>query len=186
MKSLQRNTEEYIQATRQWIDQVVIGHNFCPFARFVRSPETIHYAVNAAYQAEDIMLALHAECQRLDNTPDIATTLLILPGLKQFDRYLDVLELAQVMLEQWHYEGVYQLASFHPHYQFEGEAADAPSNYTNRSPYPVLHLLRETDITRVMADYEDPHSIFENNMAETEKQGCAHFEQLLQQCKKPR
>ena len=185
MKPLRSNTDECIQATRQWIDQVVIGHNFCPFARFVRTPETIRFEVNNAYQADDIMLALHAECRRLDTHEDIATTLLILPGLKQFDRYLDVLELAQVMLEQWNYEGVYQLASFHPRYQFEGEAADAPSNYTNRSPYPMLHLLREADISRVMEEYDEPQSIFENNMAETEKLGCAHFEEILGQCRKP-
>ena len=177
------NPEALITATREWIDRVVIGHNFCPFARFVRTPETIHYVVSQSYKPDDLMLELYQECQRLDANDAISTTLLITPALKQFERYLDILELAQVILEQWNYEGIYQLASFHPQYQFEGEAANAPSNYTNRSPYPVLHILREADITRVMDDYADPHSIFENNMAETDKQGCGHFENLLKQCR---
>lgn len=177
--------ETIIKATRQWIDEVVIGHNFCPFARFVRHPETIRYAVDTQSKAEDIMLTLHRECQLLDEQRDIATTLLMLPALTRFDRYLDILELAQVMLEQWHYTGVYQLASFHPHYVFDGEPAEAASHYTNRSPYPVLHLLREADITRVMQDHPDPDAIYQHNMAETAKLGCAHFEQLLDKCKQP-
>lgn len=171
-----------IGAMQAWLDDIVIGHNFCPFARFVRQPDTIYYTVTRSKDVQDVMLALHAECKRLDEQPDISTTLLMVPAFARFTGYLDMLDLAHAMLSQWQYEGVYQLASFHPDYQFEGEPANAPSHYTNRSPYPTLHLIREDDITRALEDYPDPEAIFERNMAVTEELGSDYFDKQLNRC----
>ncbi|WP_018983023.1 DUF1415 domain-containing protein [Salinimonas chungwhensis] len=178
------NNKTIIEAVRYWVDDVVIAHNFCPFAGFVRQPETIHYAVCEAQDSADIMVALYDECRRLDDDDSISTTLLMLPALRCFDEYLDTLALAQTMMSQWHYEGEYQLASFHPDYQFEGEPVDSPSNYTNRAPYPVFHLIRERDITRALEDYDDPASIFEKNIARAEQLGCQHLQSQVQHCRK--
>lgn len=171
-----------INAMRNWVDDVVIHHNFCPFARFVRHPETIHYQVCNDDDVADIMVALHNACVQLDDDADIATTLLMAPALYRFDDYLDALSLAQAMLTQWHYEGVYQLASFHPEYTFEGEAEHSPSHYTNRAPYPTFHLIREADISRALKDYADPDAIFEANIERTEALGCKYLQAQLNAC----
>jgi len=171
-----------IDAMRYWVDDVVIHHNFCPFARFVRHPETIHYQVCPAADVADIMLALHQACIQLDKNAEISTTLLMVPSLDRFDDYLDALSLAQAMIAQWNYEGIYQLASFHPQYEFEGEETASPSHYTNRAPYPTFHLIREADITRAMEGYSDPDAIFEANIERTEALGCSHLQAQLSAC----
>ncbi|MBD3587275.1 DUF1415 domain-containing protein [Salinimonas sp. HHU 13199] len=171
-----------INAMRFWVDDVVIHHNFCPFARFVRHPETIHYQVCTHDNVADIMVALHSACVQLDETAEIATTLLMVPALRRFDDYLDALSLAQAMLAQWQYEGIYQLASFHPEYEFEGEAESSPSHFTNRAPYPTFHLIREADITRALKDYANPDAIFEANISRAEALGCKHLQAQLNHC----
>src|SRR5690554_333435 len=113
--------------------------------------------------------ALHrlvAECERLDDHPEVETTLLVLtPGLEAFDDYLDFLGLAEALLEAQGYEGTYQLASFHPDYCFEGAEEEDSANYTNRSPWPMLHLLREAGLERALEHYPDPEAIPERNVA---------------------
>lgn len=182
MKALQR-----IAATRQWVDDVVIAHNFCPFARFVRHPEKIRYCV-ASGDAGELLESLYQECQLLDEDVDIATTLLILDNAEvdTFDGFLDILSMADRLLDDWGYRGIYQLASFHPDYQFEGESPDSPTHFTNRSPYPVLHLIREKDIERVLADFGDPEKIYRDNMQTTQEKGEQHFQTLLSACKHTR
>lgn len=174
---------QIIAATQRWLDTMVIGHNFCPFARFVQQANSIHYTVCHASKLDDIMLALHRECQRLDQQNEVSTTLIMLPALNDFDQYLDMLDLAQVMLGQWHYEGTYQLASFHPDYLFEGEPANAPSHFTNRSPFPTLHILREAEISEALKFHDDPAAIFENNLATTQALGGEQLAAELAQCR---
>ncbi|RDV29296.1 DUF1415 domain-containing protein [Alteromonas aestuariivivens] len=180
------NTNRVIEATRKWLDDVVIEHNFCPFARFVRHPERIHYAVCQEASDEAILTQLLQECQRLDEQPGIATTLLMVPaGYDDFEGYLDLLTIAEQFLHSWGYEGIYQLASFHPRYVFEGEPEDSPGHFTNRAPYPTFHLIREADIERALQDYGDPDQIYQQNIALAEEKGCPYFQALLNGCLNP-
>ncbi len=126
----------------------------------------IRYAVAEASDLEGLLHELVAECRRLDADADIATTLLIAPeGMGDFDDYLDWLELAERLLEDQGYVGIYQLASFHPDYVFEGVEATDPANATNRSPLPMLHILREAELEQAIAHHADPEGIPERNMA---------------------
>lgn len=172
--------EAIIAATRRWLDDVVIAHNFCPFARFVREAGSIRYRVCNAPQ-ETVLTVLASECLYLTDNPDTATTLLMLsdPALKDFDAFLDVLDAANGLLQRLDLEGIYQLASFHPDYQFEGSAPTEAGNYTNRSPYPTLHLIREADIERALADYPNPEKIYEDNIATANRLGTAHLASAL-------
>lgn len=158
--------DEVIARTRQWVKEIVIGLGFCPFAARPFLEDRIRYV---ALPDEGIARALEdllAEARSLDRSPEIETTLVILPmGYEDFEDYLDLLALAEECLIDRGYEGVYQLASFHPEYRFEGQAPDDPANYTNRSPYPMLHLIREDSITRALWHYPDPASIPERNKA---------------------
>ena len=121
---------------------------------------------NSAEHSWHVMLhALVDECRRLDAEPAIETTLMILPdGMSDFEDYLDLLNVAEALLEAEGYAGIYQLASFHPEYVFAGAPAEDPANYTNRSPWPMWHLLRETSVEAAVAAYPDPESIPERNV----------------------
>jgi uncharacterized protein len=155
-----------LAATRAWVETFVVARNVCPFAGREVARDTIRYVAADARDWEPALLALVAECERLDETPAIETTLLVLtPGLEDFDDYLDFLGLAEALLAQQGYEGTYQLASFHPDYGFEGAAPEDAANFTNRSPFPMLHLLRETGLARALEHYPDPEAIPERNVA---------------------
>ncbi|MEW9798716.1 DUF1415 domain-containing protein [Alteromonas sp. CYL-A6] len=170
-----------IAATRQWLDDIVIKHNFCPFARYVREPERIRYVLTDAGMV-DLPDVLNAECKHLDDDNETATTLLILmhEEMHEFDSYLDTLALATQWMSSLGYDGIYQLASFHPDYQFEGEPASAASHYTNRSPYPLFHLIREADIERSLAHYDgDPDDIYTANIATANALGGDYFKDKL-------
>ncbi len=152
-------------ATRAWVERFVVAHNVCPFARRELVGETIRFVEVAAGEWAPALEALLDECRRLDGTPGIETTLLVLrPGLEVFDDYLDFLAVAEALLAEQGYEGTYQLASFHPDYCFEGAAVDDPANYSNRSPWPMLHLLREAGLEHALANYADPEAIPERNI----------------------
>ncbi len=128
--------------------------------------DTIRYALASSVELEGLLHELVAECRRLDADPAIATTLLIAPaGMDDFDDYLDWLELAERLFDDLGYRGVYQLASFHPDYSFDGVEVTDPANATNRSPYPMLHILREAELERALASHADPEAIPERNMA---------------------
>ncbi len=144
-----------IGATRRWIAAVVIGLDLCPFARRVFAADRIRYAVSDAEDAAGLLRDLAAEVQALAEAPDSAveTTLLIHPRvLGDFLDYNDFLGAAERLVEDLGQRGAIQLASFHPGYRFAGADAEAVENYTNRSPYPMLHLLREASITAVAGD----------------------------------
>ena len=174
----------YINATLNWVDDIVIAHNFCPFAKYVRSPNQIRLEVLAG-DTGDILESLFNELHHLDNDDNTATTLLILTheALADFDEYLDVLAIAERMLQDWGYSGTYQLASFHPNYVFDGNTENDSENYTNRSPYPLLHLIRESDISRYMKNEDDAEKIFSHNIAKANSLGCPYFEAQLEKMK---
>jgi hypothetical protein len=136
--------EKVITQTRLWLEKIVIGCNFCPFAAKPFFQDKIRYRVVPSAQKKDILETLVRECSWLEENAETETSLLILPeGYEKFNAYLDLLDLAEQLLEKEGYEGIFQLASFHPDYRFAGTKADDAANYTNRSPYPILHLLKE-------------------------------------------
>lgn len=155
-----------LRQSRAWVERFVVAHNVCPFARREVERDSIRYVTVDATSFEPALLALLDECRHLDSHPRTETTLLvILHGVEDFETYLDLLALAEALLEEQGYEGVYQLASFHPDYCFGGTEASDPANYTNRSPWPMLHLLREESLDRALASFAHPERIPERNIA---------------------
>jgi hypothetical protein len=150
-----------IEITRRWISSVVIGMNFCPFARRVFDSGLIRYSVTDASDESKLLDTLDEEIKllSLSSITEIETTLLIHPHvLGDFLDYNDFLDSAERLIGQRGQEGILQIASFHPDYQFAGTTPDAVENYTNRSPFPMLHLLREESITAIA---EDPDTLLE-------------------------
>jgi uncharacterized protein len=173
----------YITATQTWLSSIIIAHNICPFARREQERGSIRFSVDQHTDMEDCLLNLMQECERLDSDTDIETTLLIYANTFQtFDDYLDFLALAEELLIDQGYEGIYQLASFHPEYCFDGASLDDPANYTNRSPYPMLHLLRETSIERAVNSYPDVENIPQRNIVLTRQLGLDKVKTLLAAC----
>ncbi len=157
-----------IQDTRRWIETVVIGLNLCPFARRVFDAETIRYAVTGATNTTSLLDALTTELQRLVAEPisAVETMILIHPQvLQNFLDYNDFLSDADQLLETLGLAGIVQIASFHPEYRFAGTKSDAVENFTNRSPFPMLHLLREESVTKVANDPDFLDGIPERNIA---------------------
>ncbi|SFD46112.1 hypothetical protein SAMN05518672_10240 [Chitinophaga sp. CF118] len=174
---------QVISQTKNWIRVLVVGCNFCPFASKVAKQESIHYRVENATTSSAGKDALLEECRRLDEDPSIATTLLIFPdAFPVFDQYLDFVFTAEKMMRQKGYDGTYQLASFHPLYQFAETALEDPANYTNRSIYPMLHLLREDDITKALERYPNSSKIPENNINFARSKGEAYMKMLRDSC----
>lgn len=179
-----QDAEVAIAATRHWLTRAVIGLNLCPFAKAVHVKGQIRYVVSAARDREGVMLDLERELQRLaDADPQaVDTTLLIVPGaLRDFHDYNDALFFAERMLRQKRLEGELQIASFHPDYQFEGAGPDDAENYTNRSPYPILHLLRESSIDRAVEAFPEAEAIFERNEALMRQMGVAGYHAWMAQ-----
>jgi hypothetical protein len=160
--------EAIVAATRHWLVRAVIGLNLCPFAKAVHVKDQIRYVVSAARDVEGMLAALEAELRGLmDADPDcVDTTLLILPhGFADFLEFNDALFFAERLLAQMHLEGELQIASFHPNYQFAQTQPDDIENYTNRAPYPILHLLRESSVERATQAFPDAADIYERNQA---------------------
>ena len=175
--------EQIIAAVRHWVETMVVGMNLCPFAKRELVKARVRFVTTEADNQEALLLALHDELERLTQQPDIETTLLIHPQvLQDFYDYNDFLYLADRLLVQMELEGVYQIASFHPDYQFGGTEPEDAENYTNRSPYPVLHLLREDSLERVIADYPNVDDIPERNIALMNELGTNKLKALLQDC----
>ncbi len=172
-----------VDATRQWLRDVVIGHNFCPFAKRELERDSIACSVCDSAELSELLQSLVGQCRRLDADPSIETLLLIFPrGVADFDGFLQLLELANELLFEQGYEGVYQLASFHPDYCFEGEATDDAANYTNRAPYPVLHILREASLARALESVAQPELIPERNIAYARQLGIEQLRAQLAAC----
>jgi len=176
--------KEVVQQTTQWINDIVIALNFCPFAKSVFEKGLICYrAVNNQSLEEDLfsMLAL---CKELDQNIELETGFIIYPGsYLDFDDYLDFLELANKLLIEQQYEGIYQLASFHPDYCFDNTESNASENYTNRSPYPMLHVLRESSLENALESYNNPEEIPARNIETANNKGVEFFEAALEDIK---
>lgn len=168
-----------IAATRRWVERAVIGLNLCPFARAVA--DRIRYRVSAATSADELLADLEAELRLLHETDArrIETTLLIHPRvLQDFLDFNDFLDVADAALDALGLTGVLQIASFHPHYRFAGTVEQDIENYTNRAPYPTLHLLREASVARGVAALGDPASIYERNIETMRRLGHAGWARL--------
>ena len=177
------NQQAVIQATRQWVEKVVVDLNLCPFARRELVNERVRFAVTEARTPDTLLEDLQRELLKLADDHSIETTLLIHPGvLQDFHDYNDVLAMADGLVEMLDLEGVFQVASFHPDYQFADTAADAAENYTNRSPCPMLHLLREASLERAIAAYPDTDAIPQRNIERVEALGQTAMKALLASC----
>jgi uncharacterized protein len=175
------DSEQYIKATKNWIKQVVIDCNFCPFAAQVFLQNKIEYVWISDAEIEICMQQLLIEFKKLDNNTTVETTFLLLPSFNQsFIKFLNIIAAADALLISHDYEGVYQIASFHPLYQFEGADINDPANYTNKSPVAMLHILKETSIDTVLEKYKNPELIPERNIAFAQKKGLSFMQQLLQ------
>jgi len=175
--------DQAITQTRAWIDDVIVALNFCPFARRELDRDSVRFKVIRENSLEQYLHALIDECILLDQDPETETSLLILPqDFAAFDTFLDLLEMANALLVEQGYIGIYQLASFHPDYCFANVPANDAANYTNRSPVPLLHLIRESSIERAVANYPQPEQIPERNMALARDKGTAEMQALLAAC----
>lgn len=167
MEMVTATAEEIVLATRTWLTTVVIGLNLCPFAQAVHARQQIRYVVSDANTAEALLADLLEELKTLAAADPAAidTTLLIHPRvLDDFLDYNDFLDLADAAIADLGLEREIQVASFHPRYQFADSGQDDIENYTNRSPYPTLHLLREASVERALAAFPDAAEIIERNM----------------------
>ena len=176
-----RDAEGHVAAVRQWLERAVIGLNLCPFARAPHVQGRIRYAVSSATDEAALVEDLERElCLLRDEASErVETTLLILPSmLGDFGDFNQFLDEADACLERLDLDGEIQVASFHPHYQFAGTASDDIENFTNRSPLPILHLLRESSIERVVDAIEDPDAIYERNIETLRRIGRAGWEAL--------
>lgn len=152
---------------RTWLDEFVVGLNLCPFARPLLGADNLRIAICEDSSPEALRRAFLLELDLLQSSTEreVATTLLTFPhALTDFDDYLEFLDRAQQLLEESGLEGLVQLASFHPQYRFEGENENAASHYSNRAPYPLIHLLREDMLSRVLDEFTDPEKIPDRNI----------------------
>lgn len=170
-----------VNDTVVWLERAVIGLNLCPFAKSVHVKAQVHYAVSNAQTPSELLLDLDGELKALASLDSSQrdTTLLMVPDcLHEFLEFNDFLALADRALEDAQLVGTIQIASFHPQYQFAGTAPDDISNFTNRAPYPTLHLLREDSIDRAVQAFPEAHAIFEKNMQTMEALGTAGWASL--------
>jgi uncharacterized protein len=163
-----------IAKTVEWLEKAVIGLNLCPFAKAVHVKQQIRYVVSDATTPEELLELLMDELQHLSDTPaeEVDTTLIVHPQvLNDFEDYNEFLDVADAALEGMGLTGELQVASFHPDYQFADTHKNDIGNYTNRSPYPTLHLLREDSVERAVEAFPEAEAIFEKNIETMEQLG---------------
>jgi hypothetical protein len=173
--------EQVLEKTRHWLEKAVIGLNLCPFAKAVYTKNQVRLVVSHARHADDLLEDLDRELDLLVATPasEIDTTLIIHATLfEDFLDFNDFLEVADGVVGEHELEGVVQLASFHPGFQFEGTEVDDISNYTNRAPFAMLHLLREDSVARAVEAFPEAEAIFEQNISTLEKLGISGWKSL--------
>jgi hypothetical protein len=175
--------QQIIAATQAWLKTFVIAYTICPFARREHEKDSIRYQVVSSTSIEHSLEAVMDECVHLDSEPATETTLLIFnEAFADFEDFLDLLAIAEELMIDQGYEGIYQLASFHPDYRFAQMPANDPSNYTNRSPFPMLHLIREESIEKAVASHPDPDGIPERNIALARELGLEKLRAILNAC----
>lgn len=165
-------TSKIEQEVNQWLNNVVIGLNLCPFAAKPQRNQQIKIEVTSATNDEQLIEFIYQQLLRLDDIPakELETTLVVVPQMLQdFDDYLLFSDWLNAILKSEGWEGIYQIATFHPDYCFHGSEPEDSENLTNRSPYPIFHLIREASMEKVLAHYPDPDSIPETNMAKMRK-----------------
>ena len=171
-----------IADTQRWLERAVIGLNLCPFAKAVQAKGQVRWVLSDATTPEVLLEQLGEALLQLRDTPaeDTDTTLIVHPQvLADFLDYNDFLDSADALVESLGLDGVLQVASFHPHYQFAGSAPDDVENFTNRSPYPTLHMLREDSVSRAVAAFPDPEVIVERNVETLRQLGVEGWRKLL-------
>jgi hypothetical protein len=174
--------EHVDRRVRAWLEQFVVGLNVCPFARPMVSSEALRIVVCDATQYQDVAPTFMNELDLIQRSSEsmVATTLLAIPfALCDFEEYLDFIDDAESLLEKVGLNGVIQLASFHPDYQFEGEPMESAGHYTNRAPFPLIHFLREEMVTRALDQFPNPEQIPQHNIQTLEAMGVAQIEQML-------
>ena len=182
----QPSEAQALAETRAWVDRAVIGLNLCPFAKAPQVKGQVRYVVSGATDPAALLSDLIDELEKLAETnPDkIETTLLIHPQvLGDFAEYCDFVAVAEDTVAELNLEGILQVASFHPDYQFDGTEPDDIENATNRSPYPTLHLIREASIDRAVAAFPQAEAIFEVNIETMQKLGPDGWAALQRQCR---
>ncbi len=173
--------DDVLNQTRHWLEKAVIGLNLCPFAKAVYVKNQVRLVVSRARHADDLLEELDRELDLLVAAPadEIDTTLLIHPTLfEDFLDFNDFLEVADGVVSEHDLEGVIQLASFHPRFQFDGTDPDDIGNYTNRAPFAMLHLLREESVDKAVEAFPEADAIFEQNIQTLEKLGLAGWKAL--------
>ena len=179
--NLNADDDQIIAATEHWLEKAVIGLNLCPFAKAVHVKKQVRFVVSSATSPEQLLEELMNELQLLSDTPaeQVDTTLLIHPFvLTDFLDYNEFLDVADAAVEDMQLAGELQVASFHPDYQFADTDANDIGNYTNRAPYPILHLLREESIERAVEAFPEAEAIFEKNIETLEKLGHDGWDKL--------
>ena len=175
------DADTVLQDTVRWLERAVIDLNLCPFAKGVHTKGQIHYVVSTATDTEALALDVARELEALaESSPEQRdTTLLMAPGcLQDFLDFNDFMSVADGLLDSLDLDGILQIASFHPQFQFAGTAEDDVTNCTNRAPYPTLHLIREASIDRAVAVFPEAETIFERNIEVLEELGLAGWNAL--------
>lgn len=174
--------QQVLQETRDWLEKAVIGLNLCPFAKSVYVKGQVRIVVSPASEAEPLLEQLVQELKHLAQVSpeETDTTLLVHPfAMKDFLDFNDFLDVADAALAELDLEGTLQIANFHPDFQFAGTETDDIGNYTNRSPYPTLHLIRETSIDRAVESFPQAEAIYEHNIETLRKLGLAGWRKLF-------
>lgn len=169
-----------ISRVTRWIETAVIGLELCPFAKTVYLESKVRYVVSETKTIDSLMLELYQQCQYLIDTPEIETGLLIIPAqLDDFAEFNLILDQVDALIEAYEWTGVFQIASFHPEYQFENTNIDDRENWTNRSPYPILQILRESSVERVLSNYPDPGQIPGKNIRKLTEMEASRFDSIF-------
>lgn len=175
------NSASIIVSVKNWLEHTVIGLQLCPFAKSVFDADKIRYTVSDTEDTQALMLKLHEEFKRLDDTPEIETTLVIVhQQLSDFESFNQTLDTIDDMLEKNGWSGIFQVASFHPQYQFADTHIDDRENWTNRSPYPIFHILRESSLELAIENFPSIDNLPQENIERMNALSSQIFAQVLQ------
>ncbi len=180
---MNETTRSVAHETRRWVDQVVIGHNLCPFARAI--VDRLRVEVFPSDDLEGLIHCLAGEIKRIMETSadTLPTTLVVMPtGFTDFESYLDVVAMAENIIDDLGYTEDVQIASFHPDYVFDSAETDDPANWTNRSPYPMLHFLRAAEVAFAVETHPDVEAIPERNVSLFRAMGLEQVSKNLSDC----
>lgn len=179
------NEEYIIESVQNWVEAFIVDLNLCPFAKREVAKNRIRYVATKATTEEQLLSALAVELELLSKSTSIETTLLVHADvLGDFHDYNQFLDIADGLLQEMNFNGVFQIASFHPQYQFAGTQASDVENYTNRSPFPILHILREDSLEHAIAEHADVDQIPIRNIALMNDIGEENLNALLGHCLK--